>query len=203
MAREIKKRVKNAILYADGTIKVENVRASYPHLFTPQEGDNGDKSYSCSGLMPKATHKEAKELIKEAILAVQAENKKLGTASKDMWFLKDGDSSGKEAEKGMFKINAREKKKPSVRDKDKTPLSKDDADKIEGGVLINMFIRPWFQKNKFGTRINANLISVQLVKDDGTRYGEGRISEDEIDEVWDEIDDDDGGFDDDDDMDGL
>lgn len=200
--REIAKRVKNAILYTDGTIRVDNVRCSYPHLFVPQEGDNGDKSYSCTGLMPKGTHKEAMKLIKEQIEKCLAENKATGKVGKDRWFLKDGDGSGKEEAKGQYVITAREKKRPSVRGKDKTPLSRDDSEVIYGGCFVNMLIRPWYQDNKFGKRCNANLIAVQFVRD-GEPFGEGRIGEDEIDETFDDLDeDDDAGFDEDD-FDGL
>lgn len=204
MARIVAKKVKNAVLYEDGTIRIDNVRASYPHLFVPQEGDNGDKSYSLTGILPNSTHKEARKLVLERIELTEKDNKVTGKIPKDKRFLKNGDDSGKDAYAGAWTLSAREKKRPSVRGKDKTPLSKDDADLIEGGVIVNMLIRPWFQDNKFGKRINANLIAVQLVKDDGVRFGEGRISEDDIDDSFDDVDDEDGGFDDDDDdNDGL
>jgi hypothetical protein len=207
MAREIQKRGKNFRRYTDGTILIENVQCSYPHLFHPKAGDKGDLSYSMTSMLPKSTHKEAASAVKELMMEIENGDPKIkGKIASDKRFLKDGDKSGNETYKNCWIVTAREKKRPSVRDRDKTPMSKDDADKIEGGVFVNVLIRPWGQNNDYGKRINANLIAVQLVKDTGVRFGEGRISEDEIDETFDSYDDDDdnGGFeDDDDDMGGL
>jgi hypothetical protein len=202
MARVIAKKVKNAILYEDGTIKIENVRFSYPHVFVPKEGDKGDLSYSLTGLLPKGTHKDAKNLVKEQIQKVIAGSPKHKNVGQNMWFLKDGDMTGKDNNAGMFLVSAREQKRPSVRGKDGTPLSKDDKDVIYGGCWGHMLIRPWAQDNSFGKRINANLIGCQFLRDDEA-FGEGRIGEDEIDEVFTSVDDDDSGFDDDEDMGGL
>ncbi len=206
MAREIEKRGKFFRRYTDGTILVENIQASYPHLFTPKSGDNeDDKSYSMTSMLKKATHKEAASEVKRMIDEVLKDNKAVGKVASDKLALKDGDKTGKETYAGHWIINAREKKRPSVRDQAKRPMSKDDADKIEGGVFMNVLIRPWYQDNKYGKRVNFNLIAAQLVKDTGVRFGEGRISEDDIDDTFDEIDDGDGGFDDaaDDDLGGL
>ncbi len=70
-ARKIVKRVPNAVLYSDGTIRIENVRASYPHLFKPYKGDDDNAtSYSVVAPMPKKTHGAAKDLLKEQIAEV-------------------------------------------------------------------------------------------------------------------------------------
>lgn len=206
--REIVERVSNAKRYGDGTILIENVRCSYPHLFVPQEGDKpGDKSYSMTALLPKKTHKAAQELITKACRELLEENKakfKKGervALAADRKFLRDGDLSGKTENEAMFTISAREKKRPSVRNKDKSVIDSSESDIIYGGCYVNVLIRPWFQDNDYGKRLNANLIAVQFVRD-GEPFGEGRISEEDIDDTFDDIDDgDDGdaGFDDGDD----
>lgn len=205
MARVIIKRGKNFRRYDDGTLLMENVQFSYPHVFVPKEGDNGDKSYSLTSMLPKATHRECASEVKAMVDETIAENKAKGKIASDKLCLKDGDKTGKETYAKHWVVNAREKKKPSVRAPDKTPMSKDDADKIEGGVFGNVLIRPWYQDNKYGKRINANLIAVQLVKDTGVRFGEGRISEDDIDDTFDDVsDEENGGFvDDEEDFGGL
>lgn len=211
MARTIVEKVANARRYDDGTVLIENVRCSYPALFTPKEDDKGGKSYAVVGLMPKKSHKAAQELLTKMGKEVLEENKaafkgkKIALAA-DRKFLKDGDLSGKEENEGMFTVSCREKKRPSVRDKDKSVIDSSDADKIYGGCYVNILLRPWFQNNDYGMRLNANLIAVQFVRD-GEPFGEGRISEEDIDESFDDIEDgndDDAGFDDgDDDTDGL
>ena len=63
-----------------------------------------------------------------------------------------------------------------------------------------MLINPWVQNNKFGKRINANLLAVRFV-DHGEAFGMGRVDDEEI---WDDIENTGGGdgdgFDDDDDI---
>ena len=56
--------------------------------------------------------------------------------------------------------------------KKREPLSEED-DVVYGGVIVNVLIRPWAQDNKFGKRINANLVAVQFVRD-GERFGQAR-----------------------------
>lgn len=203
--REIVKRVPNAVLYSDGTVRVDNVRFSYPHLDEPYKGEDGDKPrYSLVGLLPKRTHKAAKDLLKEEINKVLKANNKGKPIAADRWFLRDGDQAGKEGYEGMFSINTAEaKRRPTCKGRDGSTLERDEvASVLYGGCWGNILLRPWWQNNKFGKRVNANLIAVQFVKDDEP-FGEGRIGEEEIDESFEELDDDDGGFDDDDDMGGL
>jgi len=58
-----------------------------------------------------------------------------------------------------------------------------------------VLVRPWFQDNKFGKRINAGLSAVQFLRDD-TAFGEGRITEDQIDDTFSDESDDSSGTDD-------
>lgn len=208
--REIVAEGKNFKRYSDGTILVMGVRASYPHCFVPQASDenpDGPKSYSITGLLPKKTHEAAKNEVKKMISELLETNKAKFKGAKpvlpaDRKFLRDGDLTGKVENEGMFTISARENKRPSVRDRDKSVLSKDDADRIYGGCWVNILIRPWFQDNKYGKRVNANFVALQFVKDD-TAFGEGRLSDEDIDDTFDDEDgdesDSDSGFDDDDD----
>ncbi len=204
--REILKTGKFFKRYTDGTILLENVQFSYPHVGEAQVDEKTKKkSWSLTGMLPKATHKEAASECKKMIDEILAEKKQ--SIASDKKFLRDGDASGKPTYDKHWIVASRESKRPSVRDRDKTRLEKDEADeKIQGGVFGNMLVRPWYQSNEFGKRVNANLVACQLVKDTGVRFGEGRISEDEIDETFESYEDEEnGGFDDgdDDDMGGL
>jgi hypothetical protein len=206
MAREIVKQVKNAVLYADGTIRVDNVRLSYPSLARPKvetddEGNKKGESYCAVGLMPKKTHGAAKDLIKAQNEKLMKENDTKALPS-DRKFMRDGDQTDKPENEGMYMISAREKKRPSCRGRDKRALEINEIENVlYPGCWVNLLIRPWFQDNKkYGKRVNANLIAVQFVRDD-EQFGEGRISEDDIDDTFDDIEDeDDGGFEDDDEL---
>lgn len=195
MPRKAVKKVKNAILYDDGVILVSNVRFSYPHLKRPYKGDNdqGEAKYGVVGLLGKKTHKEAKALIEAEIEKVLKANK-LRTIAPDKKFLRDGDESDKEESHGNWTVSAREKRRPILRDADKEPVEpdQDDFDEIfYGGMFGSILIEPWYQNNKFGKRVNASLRAARKLKD-GEPFGEGRITEEEVDEAFE---DDDGEID--------
>ena len=201
--RTVVKKVQNAVLYSDGTIRIDNVRFSYPHLDEPyagkdDDGKAGKAKYGVVGMLPKKTHTAAKDLIKYAINELLKEND--AKVSTDKWFMRDGDNAEQAEYEGHFIVSARESKRPTCRDKKGNTLEIEDIpDVFYGGCWGNMFIRPWYQDGKkvgagYGKRINAGLIAVQFVRDDEP-FGEGRINDDG---VFDEVESED--FDNDDDL---
>ena len=172
-------------LYEGGIIKILNVRASYPHLDKPYAGDDGgEPKFSILGLADKATHEEVKAACVEVIDDLKKANKNAKVA-KDKLFIKNGDDSDKEECEGMWTISARETKRPKVRDGNGDLLEVDEiADTIYPGCYVDIIIRPWFQDNSYGKRVNANLLSVKF-RADGEQFGEGRIDDDDL---WDEDD---------------
>lgn len=205
--RTVVTKVTNAVLYSDGSIRVDNVRFSYPHFDKPfeSEGDDGNKKlqYSCDGMLPKETHGAAKELIKKVINDLMVKNDtKVGTS---FWFLKDGDKLAEEDDKkgglaGHWVVKASEKRRPSVRKRNGEQMTEREIEnEIYGGMWGSLLIRPWYFNGKakngktYPKRILANLIAAQKVRDDEP-FGEGRISDDG---VFDSVDDGGDGFDDD------
>lgn len=195
MAREIRTKVSNAVLYADGLIRIDNVRLSYPHLDAPwateKDIKDGKKpAYGATGLMPKDTHKAAQELISKRIKEIMSDNK-LEKLAADRKFIKDGDLAEKEETEGMFTVSARETNPPKLRDRKGNVVTPEKArEMFYGGCYVNMLIRPWFQNHKdHGKRVNAGLVAVQFFKD-GEPFGEGRISDDDVDESFESFDDD-------------
>lgn len=212
MAREIAEKVKVkgpkgqpgfAILYTDGTIRIDWVRFSYPHLKKPykKDGDEGEAKFSLTALLGKKSHKAAIQLILDRIDALLAENKvkKLGSDKK---FIRDGDESDRTEHEGFYTVSARESRRPPLRDRKNEVVEPEDADEVfRPGFWGTVLIRPWFQSNKFGKRANAGLSSVQMVMKD-EEFGEGRLSEDDLDDTFESYDGgDDDGYDDDDDDD--
>lgn len=212
--RVVVKQVKNAKLWSDGTISLYMVRASYPHVLTKYKGDGDDESkakFSIVCLMPKKkSYRAAREMVIDRINELMKENK-VKNLKADNKFLRDGDLAAREEYEGMWTINASESKKVAVRHKVRDPKTGKpkvlkagvDDDVIYPGCWVNIVIRPWFQNNKYGKKVNAGLVAVQFAKDDEP-FGQTRISEDEVDEDFDdyaEDADDDYGDDDDDDDD--
>lgn len=173
-------------LYEGGIIKILNVRASYPHLDKPYAGDDGgEPKYSILGLADKETHEAIKIACVEVIDELKKANKNAKVA-KDKLFIKNGDDSDKEECEGMWTISARETKRPKVRDGNGDLLEVDEiADVIYPGCYVDIIIRPWFQDNSYGKRVNANLLSVKF-RADGEQFGEGRVDDDDL---WDDEDD--------------
>lgn len=192
--RKAVKKVRNAVLYDDGLIRISNVRISYPHLKKPYKGDDdkGEAKYGLVALLPKGTHAEAKKLINDQINAMLAENKVKALAA-DKKFLRDGDESGKEENADCWTVSARESRRPTLReineDGELIEVERENADEVfYGGCWGSILIRPWYQNNKFGKRMNAGLSAVTKKKDDEA-FGEGRISEEEVDEAFEDDDD--------------
>lgn len=227
MPREIVSQGKNFVRYADGTILAKNVRFSYPHVFEPttvidkKTGKESKPSYSLTGMAPKATHGDLKaEIVKMMDELIQENKGKFKKGEKialtpDKKFFRDGDKSTKEADAGHWVFSTREtaKHRPSVRGPDTKPLTIDDDAQVYGGCWGNILLRPWFQSDDdYGKRINANLVACQVTKGlnaagvprpGAEPFGSGRISEDEIDDTFEAVDedDDDGYVDDDEELD--
>jgi hypothetical protein len=191
MARKAVKKVKNAVLYDDGLIRISNVRLSYPHLRKAYKGkdDKGEAKFGVKALLPKKTHKAAHDLIEDQIEAILKENKVRALAD-DKKFLRDGDKSDKPEDEGMWTVSARETRRPPLRDEDREIVDPENADEVfYGGCWGSVLIRPWWQNNDFGKRVNAGLSAVRKSRDDEP-FGEGRISDEDVDEAFEDDDDD-------------
>lgn len=193
------KRVKNAVMFDNGTIRIDMVRGSYVHLDKPYKGDSdeGVAKYSIVGLMPKNTHGEVETLLREFIEKMKKDNKNVKIA-KDKTFLGDGDDKDKAEYEGMWTVSAREERKPACRDKNGELVTDigEIREMFKSGYWFSILIRPWLQDNKFGKRINAGLVGVMFQKKDET-FGDGGIDDSD---AWGDVagSGDDDGFDDDD-----
>lgn len=193
--REIVTKVTNAILYSDGTIRIDNVRASYPHLDKPfakadKDGKMPEPKFSIVGMLDKTTHVAAKDLLVKVIDDIQKKNDQ--KVAKKNWFIQNGDEGDKAEYEGYWTVSSREARRPSVRHRSGEVMSEQEArDIIYAGCRVNILIRPWFQDNDFGKRVNAGLVAVQFARDD-EQIGEGRIDDEGVFDSLDDDDDNDG-----------
>lgn len=211
------KRVKNAIMFQDEasgvkTILLQNVRLSFPFVGKPgvDENETGEKkeSWRLMAMLPKATHEEAKNLVKELILELMTKNEV--KVPKENWCLTDGDSDKYSEKKyedmhGHFLVSAKDgQRRPTVRNQKAEVV--DDIAKIDnmiyGGCWAHVMIRPWYfngttknSKKTYPKRMLAGLNSLQFVKDDKP-FGQGRIDDSD---VYSSVDGAGNGMDDDDD----
>lgn len=219
--RTVVKTVSMAKLWSDGSISLDFLRASYPHVLDKYKGDdeNAKAKHSIVGLMPKRKKwRPAFELVTDQINGLMKANR-VKNLKADNKFFRDGDLAAKDEYEKMWTINASEAGRVIVRDSRVDPktgkpriLKKGvDDDRIFAGCWVNMVIRPWFQNNKHGKKVNAGLVAVQYVPISAVRevwaaasdepFGQSRISEEEIDETFNAYDGDDEDYDGDDDDD--
>ena len=188
------KKVKNCVLYDNGCIRIDNVRGSYVHADKPYKGkaDAPDKEpkFSMVGILPKDTHGEAKTLILEVINGILKEKNKGGAIKSDAKFLRNGDDAGKEEYVNALTVNCSEARRPACRN-GRGELIQDPAEireMFQSGYWFNILIRPWWQDNDYGKKVNAGFVGIQFVKKDKT-FGEGAIDDSE---AWDTVEEDDG-----------
>lgn len=194
----IKKRVKNGILYENGFIRIDNVRFSYPHLDKPwkKATDQGAPKFSVTAMMPKETHEEVRILIRDEMARILKEAK--ATLKPGLKFMRDGDADSEEGEDNPdntyakhWYISARESNRPTLRVvRDGAVVKLDPVEDLEeiqdkffGGAYGHILIRPWFQDNDFGKRLNAGLMGAVFSKK-GDPFGQGRIDDAD---AWDDV----------------
>lgn len=154
-------------------ILLENVRLSYPNLFTPTRGPKGDQkpSFGANFIFPPDHPAVAK--LRAAFPAVAAA--KWGNRADailkqllatDRVCLHNG--AGKATQPGydgnLF-VSSRAQIRPSVLDKDRTPVD-EASGKVYSGCYVNAVIELWCQDSPaYGKRINAQLAGVQFFAD--------------------------------------
>lgn len=165
-------------------ITLHNVRGAFLNaLFEAQTvGGEGEPAFGGTWLLdPKVHAKDIAEL--EAAFETIAKEKWGAKApavmkelrAKDRLALHDGDSkSSYDGFEGMMFVTTRSKVRPTVIDRDRSPLTAADG-KLYSGCYCNVIIELWPQDNSYGRRINAQLKGVQFVKD-GDSFGGGGVA---------------------------
>ena len=168
-------------------ILLNNVRLSFPSVFQRSVFDGKEGKYEATFLIPKSDTKLKAQLDAAIDEAIKAAGIKVPS---DKRCLKDGDQSDYDGYEGAWSLKAANNKRPTVIDRDKSPIVEGD-EKLYAGCYVNAVIDLWLQDNSYGKRVNANLYGVQFVKD-GEAFGAGPVN------VFDDFQDLDGDGDEDD-----
>lgn len=169
-------------------VSLKNVRLAFPVLFEAKAVNDGDPVFSASFLMdPKhpaiAEIKKAIDTVGKEKWGAKWDAIKKTLESTNKVCLHDGDTKAEYAGfEGNMYVNANNKVRPTVVDRDKTPLIAADG-KPYAGCYVNAIIQLWAQDNSWGKRINASLQGVQFLKDGDAFSGGGVASEDEFDDI--------------------
>lgn len=163
-------------------IKLSNVRLSYPSLFRKATFNDQETKFEATFLLNKETQVDQIQAIEAEIeAAVKEANIKVAS---DKRCLKDGDDSEQDGYANHMTIKVGSNKRPTVIDRDKTPLAEED-DRVYAGCYVNAIVDVWVQNNAYGKRVNGNLYGVQFVKD-GEPFGSGPVDvTDDFDELED------------------
>jgi len=160
------------------TVLIENVRLSFPCLFTAKQGRDangqpqGKPMFSAVFLMDKVTNKKDIDKLTAAALFTKKEKWQEKPVNLPRRSIRDGadkvatDGYG---EKVMF-ISARNEKRPHVVGRKLGPLTETDG-VIYAGCYVNAEVRCWAQDNSYGKALNWSLQKVQFVRN-GQPFGE-------------------------------
>lgn len=170
-------------------LTLKNVRLAFPKLFVAASVNGGEPTFGAAFLLdPK--HPQLEEI--RAAMAEVGKNKwgakwpqiEAGLKAQDKLALHDGNiKADLDGYAGNFYVNANNKTRVTVVDRDRTPLVQADG-KPYAGCYVNASIEFWAQDNaQHGKRINASLRGVQFLKDGEAFAGGGVASADEFDEL--------------------
>ena len=162
----------------DHVIMLKNVRAAFPHYFTPsQVKGEGKAAFSGSFIMPP-DHPDV-ITVQQGIAKVA--NAKWGDKGQeilkaliagDKVCLHNGNTKADlTGYTGNLFVSARSPSRPLVIGADKAILSEEDG-KPYSGCYVNVQIALWAQANNYGKRVNAQLRGVQFLRD-GESFGGG------------------------------
>ena len=168
-------------------IKLNNVRLSFPSVFQKASFDGKEGKFEATFLFPKSDTK-THAMVMKAIEQCKVENKNTKVAA-DKLFLIDGDTKEYDGYEGMWAVKGGNSKRPTVIGRDKAPLAEDD-NVLYAGCYVNAILEPWSQANKYGKRINSNLLGIQFVKD-GEPFGDSPV---DVSDDFDAFDDEDDAY---------
>ena len=169
-------------------VKLNKVRLSFPNLFKPVVFPGSDKArYDATFLIEPGSEND--KAIEAAILAAatEAHAAKAGKflasvkGNNNKYCYLDGDTKEYDGYEGMKFLACHSTVRPTVLDRDKTPLTEGDG-KPYAGCYVNAVVDIYAQKGDF-PGIRASVSGVQF-HSDGEAFGGGRpASADEFDDV--------------------
>lgn len=173
-------------------VTLKNVRLSFPHLFEPQASDNGDPKYNATFIIePGSANAKALAAAVDAVAKEKWKDKAegiLGVLAKadKICYRKHPKTNGSgdvyAGFEDMHFVSASDKARPTVVDRDKTPLTAADG-KPYGGCYVNVVLDVWAQDNAYGKRVNANLKAVQFTRDGDAFGGSAPVTADAFEDL--------------------
>ena len=151
-------------------IMLKNVRLSFPSLFKTEWYAGADtEKFAATFLIPKSDTKTV-TAIEQACKQALVEKYGEGKVPKGFKMpLVDGDDKEYQGYADHVCIKANTKKRPTLVNRDKTPIVEED-NILYGGCYVNASIDIWVMDNSYGKKVLASLNAIQFVKD-GEAFG--------------------------------
>jgi hypothetical protein len=167
-------------------VLLKNVRLSFPSLFkTEQYAGEDTEKYAATFLIPKSDTKTV-TAIEQACKQALVEKYGEGKVPKGFKMpLVDGDDKEYQGYADHVCIKANTKKRPTLVNRDKTPIVEEDGI-LYGGCYVNASIDVWVMDNSYGKKVLASLNAIQFVKD-GEAFGTKSDGADDFDDLDDEF----------------
>lgn len=143
---------------------IKNARVSFPALFKEPiiDGDVGKKGAKL--LLDPEKNKLVIALITKTMKEIADDKLKGKLPSSDRLCLRDGNDTDREEQQGYMVLSSNTSKKIVVLGKDAHPVTEDECE-IYSGCYVNAKVSLWAQNNKYGKRVNAQLVAIQFVRD--------------------------------------
>lgn len=173
-----------------GRLMLNNVRLSFPALFTAEPFKPGDEAKFKATFLIEAGSPQAKK-VDAVILAILKE--KFSAPGKAEAVLKqirnnpnkfcwqDGSTKSYDGYEGMMALSAKAKTRPTVVAQDRSPLAEEDG-KPYPGCYVNASVDLFVYDNS-GVGVSASLRGVQFVADGDSFSGSRPADSDEFEEV--------------------
>ena len=159
---------------------------SFPSLFKTEvyAGEDTEK-FAATFLIPKSDTKTVAS-IEQACKQALVEKYGEGKVPKGFKMpLVDGDDKEYQGYADHVCIKANTKKRPTLVNRDKTPIVEEDGI-LYGGCYVNASIDIWIMDNQYGKKVLASLNAIQFVKD-GEAFGNASNGADDFEDLDDEF----------------
>ncbi|MDY7579379.1 DUF2815 family protein [Herbaspirillum sp. RTI4] len=164
-------------------ITITNVRLAFPNIFEPKVNEQGKAQFGAAFIFA-ADHAVKKQLDKAIDEVGQAKwgatkwpAMKKQMMAGDNLLIHNGDAKASlDGYEGNLYVNAYNTVRPTVVDRDTSPLVAADG-KPYSGCYVNAVLDIWAQDNQYGKKVNAQLQGVQFSKDGDAFAGGGKAAE--------------------------
>lgn len=145
---------------------IKDARCAFPHLFGKPIINGAEGKAGCKFLLEVKQHAATIAEIKAKITELAQEKWKAKTLAPEKLCLRNGSELERPEYEGHFVLSTSTLKDPIVVDRTLARITDPRDCPIYGGCRVNAKVRLWVQDNKFGRRINCELITIQFGRDD-------------------------------------